>query len=98
MQVAAYADGPDTDSGQVHIGSEWVTGPNNYIRIYTPVSTSEVGVSQRHTGTAGTGYVRRPSVAGPGSYDVLQIDTNYVRVEGIDFDGSALTGAENLYG
>ena len=98
LQVATYADGPDTDAGQVHITSAWVTGPNNYIRIYTPVSASEVGVSQRHTGVAGTGYVRRPSVAGPGSYDVLQIDTNYVRVEGLEFDGSAITGAENLYG
>ena len=64
MQVAAYADGPDTDGSQVTIGSEWVTGPNAYIRIYTPVSTSEVGVSQRHTGIASTGttgYVRRPT-------------------------------------
>ena len=98
MHVAAYADAPDTDSAQVSIGSDWVTGANNYIRIYTPVSTSEVGVSQRHTGVAGTGYVRRPTVAGPGSYQIFQIDSNYVRLEGLEFDGSALTGAENLYG
>ena len=99
MHVAAYADAPDTDSAQVSIGSDWVTGANNYIRIYTPVSTSEVGVSQRHTGIAGTGYVRRPTVAGTGSHDLFQIDTNYVRLEGLDFDGSMLTGSiENLYG
>ncbi len=99
MQVAAYADAPDTNSSQVSIGSDWVTGANNYIRIYTPVSTSEVGVSQRHTGIAGTGYVRRPTVAGTGSHDLFQIDTNYVRLEGLDFDGSMLTGSiENLYG
>ena len=98
MQVAAYADGPDTDANQVSISSGWVTGPNNYIRIFTPVSTGEVGASQRHAGIAGTGYVRRPTGAAAGSYDVLEIDTNYVRLDGLEFDGSSLTGTENLYG
>ena len=55
MQVAAYADGPDTGSSEVKITNAWVTAAANYIRIYTPVSSSEVGVSQRHTGIAGTG-------------------------------------------
>ena len=45
MQVAAYADGPDTFASDVRITSAWVTGAINYIRIYTPVSSSEVGVS-----------------------------------------------------
>ena len=73
MQVAAYADGPDTNGNQVSVTSAWVTGPSNYIRIYAPVSTSEVGASQRHTGVAGTGYVRRPTQAVTGSYDVLEL-------------------------
>ena len=100
MQVAAYADGPDTDGSEVKIGSEWVTGPNAYIRIYTPVSTSEVGVSQRHTGVAGTGssYVRRPTKSSAGHTEFLEISTNYVRLDGLEFDGSNITGAENVYG
>ena len=99
MQVAAYADGADTDGSEVTIGSEWFTAADNYIRIYTPVSTSEVGVSQRHTGLAGTGYVRRPTSDPPANpYALLEISTHYVRLEGIELDGSLLANAEELYG
>ena len=98
MQVAAYADGPDTFASDVRITSAWVTGAINYIRIYTPVSSSEVGVSQRHTGIAGTGYVKRPTKNPGNNTELLEINTNYVRVEGIEFDGSNVTDAENFYG
>ena len=98
MHVAAYADGPDTDGNEVYIDG-WTTGAENYIRIYTPVAASEVGVSQRHTGTAGSGYVKRPTQAISGSYyQILTIKTNYVRIDGLEIDGSMLTGAETLYG
>ena len=40
MQVAAYADGPDTGSNEVKITTAWVTGANNYIRIFTPISSN----------------------------------------------------------
>ena len=76
MQAAAYADGVDT--AQVTI-SGWDTGPSNYIRIFTPVSASEVGVSQRHDGTWGTGYRMDPSTDG----SVLGIIEEYTRIEGI---------------
>lgn len=46
MSVACYADGPD---GPVTI-SGWNTSSTNFIRVYTPVLPSEVGVSQRHAG------------------------------------------------
>ena len=98
MQVAAYTDGPDAGASEVDITSAWITGANNYIRIYTPVSSSEVGVSQRHTGLAGTGYVRQPVKSSAGHTELLEINTNYVRVEGLEFDGSNVTGAENFYG
>lgn len=45
--IACYGDAVDTTA--VTIGG-WTTGANNYIRIYTPVSKEEVGVSQRHLG------------------------------------------------
>ena len=98
MQVAAYADGLDAGASEVDITVAWVTGAGNYIRIYTPVSSSEVGVSQRHTGLAGTGYVRQPVESSAGHTELLEINTNYVRVDGLDFDGSNVTGAENFYG
>ena len=50
MMVACYGDGEDTAS--VFIDS-WTTGPDNYIKIYTPTSLSEVGTSQRHNGSLG---------------------------------------------
>ena len=46
MSVACYADGPDC---YVDI-TGWTTGPDNYIRIFTPALPSEAGVSQRHAG------------------------------------------------
>ncbi|KKQ05208.1 MAG: hypothetical protein US15_C0032G0001, partial [Candidatus Moranbacteria bacterium GW2011_GWF1_36_4] len=47
--IAAYANGTTADTAAVTI-SGWTTYPTNYIKIYTPVSASEVGVSQRHEG------------------------------------------------
>ncbi|RLI99491.1 MAG: hypothetical protein DRP06_03345, partial [Candidatus Aenigmatarchaeota archaeon] len=47
LNIACYGDGADTDAVVV---DGWTTGVDNYIRIYTPVNSSEVGVSQRHDG------------------------------------------------
>ncbi len=98
MQVAAYADGVETDGGALSIDG-WTTGPTNYIRIYTPVSSSEVGISQRHTGVAGTGYVRRPTTATTATcYSLLDIRESHVRVEGLELDGSGVTTGRSLRG
>jgi hypothetical protein len=77
--IACYADGVDTDYVTIE---GWTTGENNYIRIYTPVSAAEAGVSQRHSGVwtqdayammVDTAYLRSP----------LRILEGYVRVEGL---------------
>ncbi len=52
--IACYADAVDATSTTV---DGWTTGEQNFIKIYTPVTSDEVGVSQRHSGKAGTGYV-----------------------------------------
>ena len=91
-----YNDGPMNDGGIQVYG--YTTGPTNYIRIYTPTAASEVGISQRHTGIAGTGFRLVPSVtAGSGSYQVLYIRDAYVRVEGIEIDGSNIVDGEEIY-
>ena len=36
----------------------WTTGPDNYVKIYTPTQINEVGATQRHDGTWGSGYQR----------------------------------------
>ncbi|EKE18617.1 MAG: hypothetical protein ACD_9C00284G0001, partial [uncultured bacterium] len=48
--IAAYANGSTADATSATIISGWETGPANNIRIYTPTSSSEVGISQRHNG------------------------------------------------
>jgi hypothetical protein len=100
LMVACYKDGVDTDNdgnNSAFIDSIWVTGPSNYIKIYTPFSLSEVGASQRHTGVAGTGYVLRPSMSiSNGSF--MEVHSDYVRIEGIEFDGSDITLDGEFYG
>ncbi len=71
MMVPCYADGVDnvsvTETG-------WTTSSSNYVKIYTPVSSAEVGMSQRHNGTWGNGY----RIQGE-----LIIQDNYVWVDGL---------------
>jgi hypothetical protein len=71
MMVPCYADGEDTVSVTV---DGWTTGPSNYIKIYTPVTISEVGITQRHNGTWGNGF----RMSSP-----LIVSDNYVRLDGL---------------
>ena len=47
MNVACYGDGQDSTAVEI---DDWTTGSDNYIRIYTPTASSEVGITQRHSG------------------------------------------------
>lgn len=46
--ITCYGDAEDTTLGIVF--QDWTTDADNYIKIYTPYLTSEVGTSQRHNG------------------------------------------------
>jgi len=48
MFVAAYASSSPDNTAVLF--NTWTTGAGNYIKIYTPVNSSEVGISQRHAG------------------------------------------------
>ena len=89
MFVACYADGADTT--QVIIDG-WVTGAPNYIQIFTPVASSQVGASQRHAGAWDPAkYQLVASVAfGP----VLRISDDYVRVTGLQIENQAVKTAQ----
>ncbi len=70
LHLACYNDGPMTDSRNASQGAHvngYTTGVNHYIRIFAPASLTEVGVSQRHTGVAGTGFRLVPSLT-PGPF------------------------------
>jgi len=77
---ACYAD--DVDRSYVTIDG-WITGEHNYVRIFAPSLPSEVGISQRHGGSADSiGYELCPD--SPGSpYSFIQIEDPYTVIEGI---------------
>ena len=67
--------------------------------MFTSTASTEVETSQRHTGVAGTGYRLAPTTVAPaGFYNILEIanDNGYVRIEGLEFDGTGLTGGESV--
>jgi hypothetical protein len=90
MNVACYGDGEDTTSAYIN---SWTTGPNNYIRIYTPVSPSEVGTSQRHNGTWDTSAYR---ISQDGGYFApIGIRERYVRIDGLQIESNMEVGGES---
>jgi hypothetical protein len=96
LNVACYGDGPDTVSVLI---DGWTTDANNYIKIYTPVSSSEVGVSQRHSGkwddskyrmqVTGWGVVIGSNVSTPSA------GTGYVWIDGLQVHLSTTTNDGN---
>ena len=92
LNWALYNDNDTAMDDTVDV-TGWTTGPANYIRIFTPVGPTEVGVSQRHTGRAGTGFRLRPVDATSQGYNVIYLRTGYVRIEGLEIDGSGYTNA-----
>jgi hypothetical protein len=91
--IACYADGVDTDG--VNIGG-WNTGPDNYIRIFTPATPAAVGTSQRHPGSwSYSRYILEATgEAALGIYEA------YTKVEGlqlgVDTSGSSWPGIVNV--
>jgi len=75
-----YDSGADTTSVVV---SGYTTGVSNFIKIYTPVSTSnEVNVSQRHNGkTNGNNYIIKPTTG-----RAISIGIKNIRIDGLEID------------
>ncbi len=98
LQWPVYNDGA-IDDGDVAMGDLIDTGPSNYIRCFAPSLSSDVGISQRHTGLAGTGarfvYTADLSNSNLRSY---RIETEYFRLEGLEFDCGSVTNARGYIG
>jgi hypothetical protein len=60
---ACYDDGV-VDDQLVVIGPPWVTDDPHRIRIFTPHTSTEAGLNQRHDGTWGKGYRRSAGIQG----------------------------------
>jgi hypothetical protein len=80
--IAAYANGTTADTVGVAIDG-WTTYPVNYLKVYTPVSVSEVGTSQRHQGKWDTSKYRLS--ASGWTYGIAVQDED-VRIEGLQME------------
>jgi hypothetical protein len=82
--IACYANETTADTAAVTI-SGWTTTADNYIKIYTPTASSEVGTSQRHGGKAGTGYRLITTVSNVNGLNILE---DHVRIEGLEIQNT----------
>jgi len=88
--LACYGDAVDSTAVAI---SGWTTGANNYIKIYTPISLSEAGESQRHSGKWDSNkyYIERTTT---GDYQsCIQSNDEFVRIEGIQL--SVISGGHS---
>lgn len=79
--IACYGDAADTTAVTI---DGWTTDADNFIRIYTPVSKQEVGVSQRHDGKWNTGKYRLET-----TISNFHIAENFVCIDGLQFKSTA---------
>jgi hypothetical protein len=92
--LSCYFDfGPETSP--VYIPSSLVTGPENYVRIYTPSNTStEANFSQRHLGRW-TPNAYTLSVVD--SYAAIDVNSNFIRIEGLQINHRDTVASEVEY-
>ncbi|MFH1442357.1 MAG: hypothetical protein ABIH18_10015, partial [Candidatus Omnitrophota bacterium] len=86
--IACYADAADTT--QVTIEG-WTTGAKNYMKIYTPVNSNEVGVSQRHVGRWSTNAYNLTANSTTG---VILSEVPYLRIEGLQIENQDTTSSD----
>lgn len=86
-----YNDGIDSLARVTFAG--WTVDATRFIKMYTPVSSSEVGVTQRHNGIPGTGY--RLILSDPGDA-LIMADQDYSIIEGIEVQNTAAGNAEGI--
>ncbi|NIO61946.1 MAG: hypothetical protein GTO35_04930, partial [Gammaproteobacteria bacterium] len=91
MNVACYGDGADTTSVNI---DGWTTGANNYIKIYTPYLSSEVGASQRHNGKWDNGKYRLEVTSDTSS--AISDSANYIRIEGLQVSMTVNANANDV--
>ncbi len=77
--LACYADGPDTSNTHVE---GWSTSAVAYLRIFTPTSPFEVGVSQRHRGAWDPGLYHIDTRTSS-SQEAIRITDATVRIDGL---------------
>lgn len=87
--IACYKDAVDPAAVDF---SGWTTDVSHYLKIFTPVKESEVGASQRHTGTAGTGYTLDPASGVGSPASVVWVNIPDLKIQGLEINASAMYG------
>jgi len=92
--IALYADADDTNFVDIN---GWTTSQTNYLRLFTPYLNTQVGTTQRHSGTwASGGYLL--SVGNTANDGTIKIQDDYVRVEGLRIEsGDTSVAAKMLW-
>jgi hypothetical protein len=96
--IACYANGTTADTVAVNMDG-WTTAPQNYIKIYTPYLTTEVGTSQRHYGKWDTNKYILQLTSTANNQHIIDVRDDYWRIEGVQLQkiGGAFTGGVNIY-
>ena len=90
-----YNDGTFEVSSETQIDG-WTTDAAHNITL-TVAGASDVanGNSQRHNGIAGTGAAMEAT--GAGSFDLLNVDDPYTRIEWLEIDGGNVSNTSGIY-
>src|SRR6185437_11691628 len=81
-----YADAVDTSGA--NFTSSWTTSATDYLRLYAPQFSNEVGVTQRHSGI----WDDSKATLHTTSSDTITVAPSYVTVDGIQVDTDGMTG------
>jgi co-chaperonin GroES (HSP10) len=74
--IACYGDATDTTALDIE---DWTTGEQNYLKIYAPAESTEVGKTQRHQGKWDSNKYNIIT----GSWSAIDVISNYVRLQGL---------------
>ena len=75
--IACYANGTTSDSRLTIEG--WTTSADNHIKIFTPVGSDEVGISQRHDGKWNQEKYKLEAA----SEHIMLVREDYIKIDGI---------------
>jgi len=85
--IACYANGTTADTTAVPV-SGWLTNMTHYIKMYTPVGTSEVGTSQRNNGKWDDNKYYLYLTTGAAISNAI----SYVMIDGLQIKGNGTGG------
>lgn len=95
MNFSLYADAADTSTPE-YPSNDWTTSAQNYIRIFAPSLSTEVGTSQRHSGIWDNTKAR---VVNDGYDGVIAFGVQGMRIDGLQLENNRTqTGSERAAG